>query len=68
MPGSDASQFTRMKKTIAIQQNSTRKDLKSTNRLTQYVTKLSTPAVTNKFLSSLRLKNTKPVTLQKINH
>lgn len=67
MQGSDASQFTRMKKASAVQRGPSRSDLKSTNRLTQHVTPLSAISDEQNFLSSLTLKNTRPVTRVPIN-
>ena len=67
MQGSDASQFTRLKKASAVQKGPSRSDLKSTNRLTQYVTELSAISDEKKFLPSLSLKNTVPVARVPIN-
>lgn len=67
MPGADASQFIQMKKARAIQDNPTRKDMKSTNHLTQYVPELTAVSATKTFLPSLTLKNTKPVARIPIN-
>jgi hypothetical protein len=67
MPGSDASQFTQMKKASAAQRGPSRSDLKSTNRLTQHVTHLSGVSDEKKFLSSLTEKNTTPITRVPIN-
>ena len=61
MPGSDASQFTRFKKAIAVQRGDTQQtDPKSVNRLTNYIPRLSNVSCTNKFLSSLTKKSSCP--------
>ena len=67
MPGADASQFTQLKKASAAYRGPPRSDLKSTNRLTQYVTPLSTASNEEKFLPSLTLKNTRPILAARIN-
>ena len=67
MPGSDASQFTQLKKASAVQKNPSRSDLKSTNHLTQYVTHLSAVSNEKKFLASLTEKNTTPLIPARIN-
>lgn len=68
MPGSDASQFTRFKKAIAVQRGDTQQsDPKSVNRLTQYIPQLSNVSSTREFLSSLTAKTTRPITRDPIN-
>jgi hypothetical protein len=67
MPGADASQFIQMKKASAVQRVRSRSDLKSTNHLTQFVTRLSGVSDETKFLPSLTLKDTKPVSRIPIN-
>jgi len=67
MPGADASQFTQLKKASANYRGPPRSDLKSTNRLTQYVVPLSVSSDEQKFLPSLSLKNTRPLLLASIN-
>jgi len=55
MPGSDASQYTRFKKYVAVQSGDTQaSDPKSVNRLTQYVSRVTNLSSTKEFLSSLR--------------
>uniref|UniRef100_A0A6C0ERK4 Uncharacterized protein n=1 Tax=viral metagenome TaxID=1070528 RepID=A0A6C0ERK4_9ZZZZ len=53
MPGSDASQFTRFKKANAVQ----RGDTQQSNRLTQYVSKLTGASCQTVFLDSLMPKS-----------
>jgi hypothetical protein len=67
MPGADASQFIQLKKASANSRGPPRSDLKSTNRLTQYVTPLSNASNEEKFLPSLTIKNTRPIILGRIN-
>jgi len=68
MPGSDASQFTRFKKAVAVQRGETQQtDPKSVNRLTQYTPHLSNVSSTKEFLSSLTEKSTRPITRDPIN-
>jgi hypothetical protein len=67
MPGADASQFIQLKKASANYRGPPRSDLKSTNRLTHYVTPLSNASNEEKFLPSLTLKNTRPIILGRIN-
>lgn len=61
MPGSDASQFTQMKKANAVQRGPSRDDFKKTNHLTQFVPYLSAISDEKKFLASLTEKNTRPI-------
>ena len=67
MPGSDASQFTQFKKANAVQKTPLRGDLKSVNRLTQYVSPLSFASDQVKFLASLTNKTSTPLTQSPIN-
>ena len=67
MPGSDASQFTQFKKANSVQRNPKRPDKKLTTHLTNYTSQLSGAFASQKFLSSLTLKYTRPVTLLPIN-
>ena len=67
MPGADASQFTQLKKASANSRGPPRSDLKSTNRLTEYVTPLSNASNEDKFLPSLTLKNTLSLVPARIN-
>ena len=67
MPGSDASQFTQLKKASAVQRGPLRSDFKSTNRLTQFVTHLSAISDEKKFLASLTAKDTRPIIPAPIN-
>jgi hypothetical protein len=68
MPTSDASSFTRYRKAQATQSGDTQpKDIKSVNRLTQYVTPLSAAGSTKNFLPSLTDKKTTPLVQLRIN-
>jgi len=66
MPGADASQFTRLKKALAVQNATDPSDSKSVNRLTQFVPRLSGAndralnGSINAFLPSLTLKDFRP--------
>ena len=61
MPGSDASQFTQLKKASAVQRGPLRSDLKTTNHLTQFVPHLSAVSSEKKFLSTLTFKIGRPL-------
>jgi len=67
MPGADASQYTQLKKASANSRGPPRSDLKSTNRLTEYIVPLSASGSIPKFLPSLTLKDTKVIPLVPIN-
>ena len=68
MPCPDASSFTRYRKAQAIQSGDTQTgDIKSVNRLTQYVTPLSAAGTTKEFLPSLTDKKTVPLVQLPIN-
>ena len=67
MPGADASQFTRFKKATSVERNQPRTDNKSTTHLTNYTPNLTGVYTTTQFLSSLTLKDARPITLLPIN-
>jgi hypothetical protein len=66
MPTADASQFTRLKKALAVQKTVNRTDAKSVNHLTQFVPRLSAAnnralnGSNNAFLPSVTLKIAQP--------
>jgi hypothetical protein len=66
MPTADASQFTRLKKALAVQKAENRLDGKSVNRMTQFVPRLSGAnnralnGSNNAFLASVTLKKSIP--------
>jgi len=66
MPTADASQFTRLKKALAVQKTVNRTDAKSVNHLTQFIPHLSAAnnralnGSNNAFLPSVTLKDFRP--------